>query len=295
MRYQDTTTPAPEQPLVTSSISHRDTQENIEIFPRSVRVRRPGQVKEGHQIPDRSGTTLQGFSSKSRRNLRFAAVNAFPALISQLGLTYHNEWPTDGRESKRHLDIFLKHVRRNYPWILYLWIMEFQKRNAPHYHIFFTVPPDPGIHADLAAAWCRITSPDDDQALQFHLHQKNWIPWDMGNANYLAKYLDKDAQKSIPDGYSNFGRFWGCSRDLVPAPVTVPIDSLSALDQVDQDTGEIVEGEKLIIRWLGRLAEKQTNGLSRFRSRASYGSYTILNGAAGYKQIERFLSHEKQK
>jgi len=295
MQDQDTTTPAPGQPLVTSSISQRKDDERIEIYPRSVRVRRPGGVGEAHQIPDRSGTQLVGFSSKSQRNLRFAAVNAFPALVSQLGLTYHNEWPTDGRESKRHLNAFLQFIRRNYPWIKYLWILEFQKRNAPHYHIFFSIAPDPVIHAALAAAWCRLTSPDNDQALQFHLHQKNWITWEMNNANYLAKYLDKDAQKAVPVGYHSFGRFWGNSRDLVPDPITVPTESLSALDQVDQDTGEVLEAEKVMIRWLGRLAEKQTNGLSRFRSRASYGSYTILNGAAGYKQIERFLSHGKQK
>jgi len=290
MRYQDTTSPRPEQPLVTSSISRQNDDSRVEIYPRSVRVRRPAQVADGHQIPDRSGTTLQGFSSKSRRNLRFAAVNAYPSLVSQLGLTYHDQWPTDGRESKKHLDNFLRHIRRNYPLIKYLWVMEFQKRNAPHYHIFFSVLPEPAMHRDLATAWCRITSPGDDDALRFHLHEKNWITWEMNNANYLAKYLDKDAQKSIPNGYYSFGRFWGNSRDLVPDPITVPIDSLCSLDQVDHETGELVEGEKLIIRWLGRLAEKQTNGLSRFRSRASFGSYTILNGAAGYKQIERYLS-----
>jgi len=289
MRDQNTTAPGNRQPLVTSSIS----QHEIEIFPKSVRVKRPGRVGENHQIPDRSGTSLEGFSSKSQRNLRFAAVNAFPALISQFGLTYHNDWPTDGRESKRHLNAFLVALRRLLPDVGYLWIMEFQKRNAPHYHLFLTIPPSKDLHQDLARAWARITSPGDQAALDFHQHQNNWIPWEMNNASYLAKYLDKEAQKSVPDGYHNFGRFWGCTRDLIKPPVKMPLEALKALDQVDQETGEIIEGEKVVIRWLGRLAEKQTNGLSRFRSRAPHGSYTILQGAAGYRQIERYLGGKK--
>jgi len=286
MRYQNTTAPSNEQPLVTSSIS----QHNIEIYSKSLRIRRPSRVGENHSIPDRSGTTLQGFSSKSQRNLRFTAVNASPALISQFGLTYHNEWPTDGRESKRHLNAFLVALRRLLPDVGYLWIMEFQKRNAPHYHLFLTVPPDQSQQRHLAEVWSRLTSPNDPAALQFHMHQNNWIPWEMNNANYLAKYLDKEAQKAIPQGYHSFGRFWGATRALVPAPLTIPLEALSVLDQVDPDTGEIHSGETLLIRWLGRLAEKQTNGYSRFRTRAPFGSYTILQGRKGYQQIERYLA-----
>jgi len=287
MRSHRTTTDSNGQPLVTSSIS----REEIEIYPKSLRVKRPSQVKENHQIPDRTDTQIVGFSSKSRRNLRFRAVNASPALISQFGLTYHDKWPLDGRESKRHLDNFLKHLRDLLPDVGYLWIMEFQKRDAPHYHLFLTIPPDPQIQRSLAEVWSRQTSPGDDTALRFHLHSRNWIPWEMNNANYLAKYLDKDAQKSIPAGYHSFGRFWGNSRKLVPDPVRIPMENLSTLDQCDPNTGEIISGEKLLIRWLGRLAEKQTNGYSRFRSRASHGSYTILQGRKGYLQIEKYLSN----
>jgi len=290
MRDQNTTGPANGQPLVTSSISRQE----IQIFPESVRVKRPGSVGENHQVPDRSGTSIQGFSSKARRNLRFAAVNAWPRLISQFGLTYHNEWPQDGRESKRHLDNFLRQLRRICPDVGYLWLMEFQQRNAPHYHLFLTIPPNRDLQLRLAEAWTAITSPGDLQALNVHQNQKNWIPWEMNNASYLAKYLDKEAQKSIPKGYHAFGRFWGCNRDLVKDPVRIPVEDLSVLDQVDEETGEIVEGEKLLIRWLGRLAEKQTGGLSRFRSRASRGSYTVLRGSAGYRQIERYLWRQKK-
>jgi hypothetical protein len=275
--------------LVTTPITQ---QPSLEVYPVSVRLIRPGTGNYGQIPPDRSQTKIDSFSEKSRRKLRFRAVNSFPALISQFGLTYHNHWPKDGRESKRHLNAWLTALRRLLPGVGYLWILEFQKRNAPHYHVFLTVPPDEETRLKLAEAWCRITSPDDAAALLFHQDQRNWIAWDMGTGSYLCKYLDKEAQKTIPEGYRGFGRFWGNSRGLEASPVSIPLEDLDRPAQVDQDTGEIYGGQSTVIRWLGRLAEKQTRGYSRFRKRAAVGSYTILQGAAGYKQIERYFSNQ---
>jgi hypothetical protein len=275
---------AGEQPLVTTPIS----EHRLEIFPRSVRVVRPQTGNRECVPPDRSGSFLSGFSSKSRSRLRFTAVNAFPALCSQFGLTYHNGWPTDGRECKRHLHAFLVTLRRLAPSALYLWLLEFQKRNAPHFHLFLTIPPDPQLQAQLAAAWVRITG-GTPEALAFHSHSNNWIPWVINNGSYLCKYLDKEAQKSIPDGYINFGRFWGNSSNLVPAPIVTPTAALSAYDQLDEATGELCQGETYILRNLGRLADRQTRGFSRFRQRAHRSSYTILNGTPALFQLERYL------
>jgi len=292
MMENTTTTDSNGQSLVTSPISQTDT---LEIYPVSLRVKRPNSGNNP-EPPDRTATQIVTFSAKSRSRLRFAAVNAYPKLISQLGLTYHNEWPTDGRTCKAHLNLFLTHLRNLLPGISYLWIMEFQKRKAPHFHLFLSTPPSATTRHSLAVAWTRITSPFDQAALDFHDNPKNWISWEMNNANYLAKYLDKDAQKCIPANYFNFGRFWGNSRNLVKDPITFPITALANLESYDQITGEIDGGETKIIRALGRLAEKQTNGYSKFRIRAPRGSYTILNGTQAYKQLERYyrrLKHEK--
>ena len=292
MRSHRTTTDSNGQSLVTTPISQTDT---LEIYPVSLRVKRPN-TGNNPEPPDRSNTQIVTFSAKSRSRLRFTAVNAHPKLISQLGLTYHNEWPTDGRTCKAHLNLFLTHLRKLFPGVSYLWIMEFQKRNAPHFHLFLSIERSDPASDSLATAWTRITSPDDARAYNFHRNEKNWIPWTMNKANYLVKYLDKDAQKTIPKTYKSFGRFWGNSRNLVKDPITFPITDLSNLESYDKTTGEIDGGETKIIRALGRLAEKQTNGFSKFRIRASRGSYTMLNGARAYIQLERYyrrLKHEK--
>ena len=276
-------------PLVSSCISQQD---RVEVFPVSLRVRRQGCGNPNQQPPEK--TEIFSFSDHSRRRLRFRALNAFPALVSQFGLTYHNQWPTDGRTSKAHLNAWLTALRRLLPGVGYLWLLEFQKRNAPHYHVFLTIPPDEETRLKLAEAWCRITSPDDSAALRFHQHQRNWISWDMGTGSYLCKYLDKEAQKAVPEGYHRFGRFWGNSRGLEPDPVAVPLEELDQTAQVDQESGEVYGGTSVVIRWLGRLAEKQTGGYSRFRTRAPHGSYTILQGAAGFRQIQTYFQRRKK-
>jgi hypothetical protein len=281
----------PSESLVTTPISDTD---RLEIFPRSVRVVRPGSGNQQSIPPDRSGSKITGFSDKSRSRLRFAAVNAFPELISQLGLTYHAAWPTNGRDAKRHLHQFLCLLRRWSPGVRYLWLLEFQKRNAPHFHLFLTIPPDEVLRLRLAQAWVTITG-GTPEALKFHRHERNWIAWQINNGSYLCKYLDKEAQKSIPEGYFSFGRFWGHSSNLVPEPIKTPTAALSAYDQLDLNTGEVATGETYIIRNLGRLAERQTKGFSRFRKRAPRSSYTILNGTAALFQLESYLAREKQR
>lgn len=277
--------------LVTTPISQSD---RLEVYPRSVRIVRPDSGNQQAIPPDRSTTKITGFSDKSRSRLRFAAVNAFPELISQFGLTYHEHWPTDGREAKCHLNAFLTYLRQLAPQVRYLWLLEFQKRNAPHFHLFLSIPPDEDLRLKLSRAWVKITG-GSPAAVKFHRHERNWIPWQINNGNYLCKYLDKEAQKTVPEGYANFGRFWGNSRDLVPDPLSVPTSYLHRYDQVDQATGEVQTGETYIIRNLGRLAEKQTRGFSQFRKRAPRGSYTILNGTKALFQIERYLGRSKSK
>jgi hypothetical protein len=280
----------PDVPLVSTPISQ---QKRLERYKKSVRWIDPDSSYQNSNPPDRSQTTLQGFSDKSRARLRFLAENSTRPLLSQFGLTYHDQWPTDGRECKQHLNAWLTAVRRILPGVGYLWLLEFQQRKAPHFHVFFTVPPSAEQWDMLSEAWCRLTAPDDEVCLWWHGSKrgKTWIAWDMFSANYLTKYLDKEAQKAIPEGYVNFGRFWGNSRDLKPLPErTYSENDLDQLSQVDPETGELYGGSATLLRWLGRLAERQTRGYSRFRKRVAHGSYSMRNGSAALQQIESYFN-----
>lgn len=279
-------------PLVSTPISPRkDSEPEIHWYRKTLAVVHPGSGNTDASPPDRSLTTIQSFSDKSKSRLRKVAANAAIPLVSQMALTYHETWPTDGRICKKHLRAFLQFIRRNYPDFGYLWIMEFQSRGCPHYHLFLTVEPERAIWDRLAEAWVRITG-GSDAALWWHgpKRGRNWMLWDMGTAQYLAKYLDKEHQKVIPEGYYCFGRFWGNSDNIKPVPITAPLETLDDLSVVDEETGEIYGGKETVIRWLGRYAEKQTRGYSRFRKRAAYSSYSILDGVRAYQQIEDYFA-----
>lgn len=272
-------------PLVNTFISQRKKRcgnpvESLLVYPRAVKLVRDFEGKKPEAPPSLRGE-IQSFSQSSKRRLKFTASNAFPALISQFGMTYHHATP-DGRTVKKHLNTFLKSVRETFPGVGYLWILEFQSRGTPHFHLFTTLPHDKATGHTLAAFWNRIAEPTSKQHLRFHRHESNFIPWDMGSGSYLCKYLDKEHQKQVPHGFTGVGRFWGNSRNLVPEP-----DTIEMKDIADSTTEYVCT---YIVRTLCRHHEKslrRSPWKSSARKRPT--SYTLPNGAAVARQLFRSI------
>jgi hypothetical protein len=234
----------------------------------------------------------------SKRRLKFTAGNAFPELVSQFAMTYHQASP-DGQTVKSQLHTFLISLKRHFPAVRHLWILEFQARQIPHLHLFLTLPHStPGLHKFMAHKWHEIAEPDSPEHLKFHMHKKNFIPWDMGTAGYLCKYLDKEHQKQVPVGFTGVGRFWGNSRGLVPDPVQVEMDDIDkafSYDSVDSISGEVQEfrASEYVTRQLCKHHEKSLRK-SRWKSsaRTRPTSYTLPNGMIVYRQIENWMSKQ---
>jgi hypothetical protein len=151
---------------------------------------------------------------------------------SMLTLMYHGAYnyssggaidELDFRKSKRHLNAWLQNLRdRN---IQYLWADEFQRRGVVHYHVIMdrrfddcALWDDKGKNSwrPLMESWLRITGQDEDKAaVDVALHQATYTHWNVFGRGYLSKYLQKSEQKGLPQGVRRFGRWWGCSRDLV--------------------------------------------------------------------------------
>ncbi len=276
-----------EAPLVSSPISQKT---EIQLYPVTIKIKRQF-TGEMPTPPVRSGSQLQGFSDKSRGRLRFTATNSRDLLQSQFGLTYHNEWPTDGREFKRHLNLFLTRCRQAFPFLSYLWIAEFQSRGAPHVHLFLDLPANADHRATFARIWCSIVDPTgaDASLYAFHDHPSNFITWTMGTGAYLCKYLDKAAQKAIPQGFTSFGRWWGNSRSLVPPPEIITQAEIDAdLPSIDETTGEMFDQQSwaFLVRTVGRYHEKN-NRRSWFRK--TNRSTSCLTGAPIFRQALLYL------
>ena len=281
-------------PLVSCSISHRPNQakaqsletkppkrklkkpDYIEVLPADVRVVRDyGPQPQPEHLKDCTRGEIEIFSPKSASRLTRLARNASPALVSQFCLTYHQRNP-DGETAKRHLDAWLKCFRRACPAAGYLWILEFQSRGVPHFHVWLTVPYSVDLWKRLGAAWNRIAEPESPEHLWWHTEertdpktgkvQRSMLDWDMKGAGYLRKYMSKEAQKCVPAGFGWCGRFWGATRGLVPDPVVFTEDDLP---------GEITDITRTISKW-SEARRKRGAKFARERAEKRGKKYTAL-------------------
>lgn len=193
------------------------------------------------EIPHVSRETIRGdrsditeFSARARAALAFVVAATSVEFRSILTLTYGNFWPHDMQVSKVHLNAFLTTLRMRYGRPLnYVWIVEFQRRGAPHYHVLLSTerPPDEFVN-HLAWKWADIVTPkmdlgkdelvDDDIMDDFykvhrvHSHPKAWenIRSVDGATRYITKYCLKPEQKEVPPHITNVGRFYGMSREV---------------------------------------------------------------------------------
>jgi hypothetical protein len=296
-------------PLVYGAISqtqyHRSNlfkSVGFSVFPSSVRVHRDPSLIGTVQRPDTKRKEISGFSDKSRRRLRFSACNSFPALSSQFVLTYPADFPTDGAESKIQLNLFLTNFRKKFKGTPYLWVLEFQRRGAPHYHLFTPLPVTEANRLWLASTWVRIACGGSPAALRFHSNQRNFIPWDMGNGSYVCKYLEKERQKDVPDGYVNVGRFWGASRGLVPAPVYIDSQEMCAA-YVDHISKPVTRAVRILVKFhenvttwwdrddQGRLYRR---GKSRVRSGRTFYSFAIINARKIFLDVCKWYDRQEK-
>ncbi len=191
--------------LVISRISAQKPRREItlEVGQRDIRIRRrsrlAGQFVGGGGI--RSQVTK--FTNASKRRLMFTARN-FSGLEIMLTLTYPAEFPLDGRTVKDHWRRFRQWMVRNGAKAG-LWVLEFQKRGAPHFHVFIREPLD---RDKLAKAWFRIVASGDPKHLVAGTRIETFrYPPALGS--YVMKYASKMDQKDVPKEFENVGRFWG--------------------------------------------------------------------------------------
>jgi hypothetical protein len=128
----------------------------IEISPGSIRLRRtvpPGDVDErlDYDKPSAGSEPIRVWTAKSRRQMTrsYAALDLSPLYDAErlpvaITLTYPADWLTvapDGAAVQRHFAMFLRRWERAWgqPMVA-LWKREFQRRGAPHIHIYAGQP-----------------------------------------------------------------------------------------------------------------------------------------------------------
>ncbi|OWM02975.1 hypothetical protein B7435_13195 [Mycolicibacterium peregrinum] len=189
------------------------------------------------------GGVITEWSRKSRSSMcrTFAELDYTPLVESgrvpaMVTLTYPGDWEAvapDGASVKRHMVLWRKRFQREYgepP--RYIWKLEFQRRGAPHIHLWMAPPITPGRSGRgftqwLSETWAQVVDhPDAEQKAR---HRLAGTAIDVRNglkacdpkrlAIYFTKHSspnlhgDKEYQHIVPELWRQPGRgpgrFWG--------------------------------------------------------------------------------------
>lgn len=192
--------------------------QGVTLYANDVVVRRSGGSRN-HEPPPRGD--VAEFSYKSRQRLAFIAANTAVRFLTMITLTYPAAFSQDGEAVKKHFHAFLTFCRRDFGKPSYLWFLEFQKRGAPHFHLLLDYPLPrtsvlvSAVRFRVAATWYRIVGSGDEKHLAAGTRVER-LRSSLGGARYAVKYAFKMRQKLVPKPYQNVGRFWGCSRAVIP-------------------------------------------------------------------------------
>jgi hypothetical protein len=150
-------------------------------------------------------------------------------------LTYPAVYPRDGKTVKNDWRAFVERLRRT-GWLetgSIVWVIEFQKRGAPHFHFIAT----DWIRKDwVATAWAQVTSGDHRSCSRIEAIK---VPEAAGN--YMAKYLLKSDQKLVPEEFEGIGRMWGCSGPKILRDLPrVPVVAADAKGRLPRDLEDII-------------------------------------------------------
>lgn len=150
--------------------------------------------------------SITKFSKQSAKNLKFHMNNSKIKFSNMITLTYPNEYPCNGIEVKYHLNRFTKFLKTKN--CQYTWVIEFQKRGAPHFHLITDTYID---KQEVAQEWFNIVNSGDEKHLQAGTRTERLRLGRVGAKSYVRKYINKSEQKEVPEDYKNVGRFWGHS------------------------------------------------------------------------------------
>ncbi len=189
------------------------------------------------------GGVITEWSRKSRSAMcrTFAELDYTPLVESgrvpaMVTLTYPGDWEIvapDGSSVKRHMVLWRKRFQREYGEpARYIWKLEFQRRGAPHVHLWMAPPMSPGRSGRgfvqwLSETWAQVVDhPDAEQKAR---HRLAGTAIDVRNglkacdpkrlAIYFTKHSspnlhgDKEYQHIVPELWQQLGRgpgrFWG--------------------------------------------------------------------------------------
>lgn len=200
------------------------------------------------------------YSRQSRARLAFYIRNVAP-LAFFLTLTYAKTFPVEAETIRDHQQRVCRWLRES--GISYVWVLEYQKRGAPHFHLLLDKEPD---RQELTRFWCGLAGIRKAKHRRRCVYLEPIHTWE-GTVAYLSRY--KATQRRVPDNIvGNLGNWWGHTRALKAEPIHV------VSDQADGNNGDFAALD--VARTARRLEEhkrkefgarpRKDNGLFSFKT-----------------------------
>lgn len=223
-------------------VSRPPGERTLRVHQGGGQVRLTGSKRSGGVATKSPGRgSIRCYSPASRRRLMRAldsidqAAAGLPAFVT---LTYPGEYPGEWRTWKRHLDTWLKRLRRKYPGAWGVWRMEPQRRGAPHYHLLVF-----GCRLDrqwVSASWFEVVGSGDERHLRAGTKVESVRAWN-GVKRYTAKYLAKTAEE-LPPGWEGVGRWWAwfnqAARPIHPVEYQLDAQAFNRIKRVMRKAAE---------------------------------------------------------
>jgi hypothetical protein len=231
-------------------VSRHDVRLRVETFPD------PWADRDRKLYPDDDTAPTRGeiseYTRQSTSRARYSFLNSPANWHTTIDLTYPAIFPLDGRVVKAHLTTFLKRFNRAFPGC-HGWVLEFQRRGAPHYHLVIDSPQALSLSLSklrtwVSIAWYEIVGSED----ALHLRAGTRVDRIADRKRfclYIAKYISKSRQKDVPAGFENVGRFWGMSDAARPLVRLIPLTKKQA-DRIRRTARKRVERKGRRLGWL---------------------------------------------
>ncbi len=210
---------------------------SLTLSPASIQISRRSVIAKPKGENYRPRQAIVGWSKKSRASMvaRLCSLDYEPVFgggvrsPAMITLTYPGDWlpiAPDGVTAKSHLRSLAKRYERQFGEPLAaVWKLEFQRRGAPHFHLFCAPPTGAGFREWLSTNWTGILDLQDEDERRKHLLAGTGLDYDTGMrstdskrvAVYFSKhgsanFGDKEYQNRPPQAWlesGSIGRFWG--------------------------------------------------------------------------------------
>jgi hypothetical protein len=190
-------------------------------------------------------------------------------------LTYPGDFSTNPEQWKNDLDALWRRLERTFPQASCVWVLEPQRRGAPHYHLLVWGVKCYALRYWVKRAWYQVVSSGDERHLAAGT-QVDQARSSKGVQSYLASYVASTAKagwddyaEEYPDGV---GRCWGAK-----GRARLPLSEVETIAMTDREAARLIRFLTSYVNSRKRARARAKGWKSHYKMRPGLPSFTCLD------------------